>query len=241
MRALFTWTIVFLGLWACGKNAHHGDSSAVIENLPLSTGINLIFGQPNDFRYPNYIVVDPSVFTTCHEKAICQQHQLQIIDRAIREWFGTSNHPLIEVITSENDVPTNSVNRPIRIKIGSEGCENVTVPSCNYTLWACYDRESAEITVLSVWYFRAPVLAHELGHAFGLLHVPLVNRNCSAPIMSEPLQSFTVTDLDKRLLCQQHPEWLCPIGKGNPEDDLRNTAICRKSEKPPPSSKKCKP
>src|SRR3989344_775623 len=101
MRALFITTIAVLGLWGCGGNSYHNDTSTLkarqstLEDLTLAVrGITIGMASPSiDFHYPVYLVPDESFFSGCKEissadgSAACRIAREHAVQKAINQWL----------------------------------------------------------------------------------------------------------------------------------------------------------
>ncbi len=231
MRVHFIFSLA-LGLGACGSNSQHIDPSSGGEAKDSSS---IVVDAPVDFRFPVYLVPDNNFWSGCAGSATdsgeaCRADRVSELEAGVDQWlayFPLDNRPVILVV-EKDDLPNNVSNLQIvDLFVDNNRCKNVDIPDC-FTLWACYEHSPKDIIFMEHKYVTAQVIAHELGHAFGLPHMEWFNKGCSSPIMSTPVQSEVVTDLDVQALCWKHPEITCPIYKGSQYETMLDTISCDK-------------
>ncbi len=240
-------TALSLGFFGCGSrsvlttnNSTCWTESTTVKNVE-STANKAASDSGNkyiDFNYPVYLVEDESLFVGCQKVGtmrgnFCRGVRMAAIKRGAQEWSiyfsaGTGAHPEIIVADKLGQI-LSPVNSPILLKVNELGCEKID-PACG-TVLACYSYQNHEIDFVTSSNINPVVVAHELGHAFGLDHTAWLNKDCENPVMSEyiDVSSYYVTDLDIRLLCRGHKEISsCPIDVGDQFVDFGNTLECKK-------------
>lgn len=245
MRALFIRTIVVLGLYGCGSKPHHPSTSiakicpSLIEGLAtvIKGEISRMDDPTVDFRYPIYLVPDQSFWSGCKDSSIasgkiCRLSRMAALKDGINEWlryFPENARPAIMVV-SKRALSAKPANPPIRLIVDSVGCKDAKIPK-GLVLLACY-RNSSEIVFIKPDNITSRLVAHELGHAFGIDHTVLLNPDGSHPIMSEPIQSDYVTLLDILFLCGLHPEFKCPLPTNALNDKNIKNEVLEKNKEP---------
>ncbi|OGH91412.1 MAG: hypothetical protein A2534_02950 [Candidatus Magasanikbacteria bacterium RIFOXYD2_FULL_39_9] len=239
MRVHFIFALA-LSLGACGSNSHNiNDSSVTGANVGTSDKDNHKTDAPVDFRFPIYLVPDDNFWSGCSDPSTifgesCRADRVSELESGVEQWlayFPLADRPVIMVVEKEN-LPADVTNlQIIDLYLDDSRCKGVDIPPC-FTLWACYEHSPEDIVFMKDEYITSQVVAHELGHAFGLPHTEWLNEGCASPIMTTPVQSKFVTDLDMQLLCRKHPEISCPISPGSWQGTLIDTVSCVKYREP---------
>ena len=239
MRALFIRTIVVFSLYGCGSNHNHSHTSIVkispslidVLAVVIRGEVDRMKDKTVDFRYPIYIVPDKSFWSGCQDPSIangkiCRSSRMAAIKDGTNEWlryFPKNTRPVVSIVEKQ-DLPAKPKNHPIYLMVDHSGCKEAEIPK-DLILLACY-KSSSEIVFIKSDNITSRLVAHELGHAFGIDHTVLLNPDGSHTIMSEPIKSDYVTFIDILFLCGRHPEVKCPLptkalGDGNLKSELQ--------------------
>ena len=239
MRVHFILALAFGLSVACGSNSHNLDASPASTSVAdkAKDVVGGITDAPFNFSSAIYIVPDDNFWSGCSGAATgeaCRADRLFELEAGVEQWlayFPVEDRPVIVVATQE-DLPRDVSNlQVIDFYVDGNRCTGVDVDPCSI-LWACYEPLPKDIVFMKDEFVTAQVVAHELGHAFGLPHSKWLNDGCASPIMSRPVQSKVVTDLDMQFLCWKHPEVVCPVYHGSLYETMLDTISCDKFWEP---------
>ena len=150
-----------------------------------------------DLRQTIYFAPENSFLADCEGRPDCSANRLNAVKQGIDQWFmhfDAASRPRAVIVDSGSEIPGDSSNRPIRLKISvNSSCDK-------YGNWAaCYyweQGEDSEITFRYSNYVNALTVAHEFGHAiWSDGHV--LDRSS----VMDPYTSFIVTPLDVIEMC----------------------------------------
>lgn len=191
---------VLAGIGCCKNN-----SNSTIADPGIAKQANY-----QNLRGPIYLVLEPSLFKDCDKNpataSTCRQGREFIFEAGINDWFkhfAESDRPEAKIVYSPEEVPANSVNRPIHVSMDENGChleDKEQHPACFYS-----DSQYPKIVLTESAAFTIPTASHEIGHAFGLNH-PEDEKTYS--IMSPHGKGNRVLPIDMVTLCALHNE--CP-------------------------------
>lgn len=166
---------------------------------------------------PIYLVLEESLWANCDNyvrtTSACRKDIESFIQAGVDDWFkhfDKSYRPKAVIVFSLEDVPADTVNRPIHVSMKKNGCffkdkTNNDDPAIGHP--ACFSLDSGypEIVLSESGAFTIPTAAHEFGHALGLSHP---SSESTFSIMSPHGRGNRVLPIDMITLCTLHDE--CP-------------------------------
>lgn len=174
-------------------------------------GLGGCYTQPYmNLRQPIYLVTDHSFFSDCQDNpkgpAACKEQRILEVKKGVNDWFKhfqESSRPEVIFVASGDNVPDDSENKPIHLRIQSGYCgsDGEAHPACYHH---SYDSDPA--IVFDNYAEITPLMsAHEFGHALG-------RDNDDTPeeigsVMSYSVPTY-VLPIDIQLVCDAHDE--CP-------------------------------
>ena len=166
-----------------------------------------------NLRQPIYLVINEGFWFGCANDPAgyeaCRMNRIEQINEGANDWFKhfeEAARPQVVIVYSEADLPPNTKNNPIYLKIDEGFCGMATKTQIAA---ACYTDTFFSPPAI-VFNLPENVLsshfAHELGHALDREHNDMPKDTYS--VMSYTHDSGYVVPIDLEILCKMHPE--CP-------------------------------
>lgn len=163
-----------------------------------------------DLSKPVYFVTDNSLWSGCKDDPAgyeaCCAFRVKQINNGLNDWFDhfdEATRPKAIIVFSATELPDNTENNPIYIKIKPGYCGMATSTE---KAVACYSYRSSAMIFDSAGEVTSSTTAHEFGHGLGRGHKDTPKNIYS--VMSYTDKTNSVVPIDIKILCKMHPE--CP-------------------------------
>lgn len=157
-----------------------------------------------DLTQPIYLIIEGSFYQGCEPGTSCPDERDLMLQRGAKMWFDhydEGSRPRVVLVKQGESVPHDAKNEAIRIQadFAAEPCE---------ARWYWGSGNSRiRFTCQSV--IEPHFVAHELGHALGMLEHVTGRKSIMAKPNAEAVWSM-VTPYDLQEMCGHHPELSCP-------------------------------
>jgi len=158
-----------------------------------------------DLRHPVYMVTEQSFWSGCEKdpagSRVCRASRLKKVGDGANQWFKSFNkatRPKVVVVSSQEKLPSNLVNEVIHLSIKTGFCSKGSAACYAYGWDSSFS--GPEIVFESPPLIRPDLVAHELGHALGLDHIP----DADSVMFFQPSNAVMPSDI--KAMCKLHKE-----------------------------------